>query len=123
MPLFFFSMDQVINPDGNDFQPGWQELIALCLHCCVHTLGADQGFDSAAIERIALHIPDNLNGVVLQTTTPQCLELPAGMLHQLLATSQGPTIIAAELNSLAHSVLLTEVNCLYPPLHMSASCS
>ena len=73
-----FSMDQVINPNGNDFWLGWQELITSHLRHYVCTLGADQGFDPAAIKHIALHIPDNLRGVVLQTTAPQHLELRLG---------------------------------------------
>ena len=111
----YFPVDLILNLDNNTFGPKWQEIITICLCCCICTLGADQGLDPATIKYIALHIPDNLEGVILQTAAPQHLEPLSGMLQQLLATSQGPTLIAAELNISACSALLAEINHLYPP--------
>ena len=71
----YFPVDLILNLKDNTFCPKWQEIIAKHLCCCIYTLGADQGLDPAAVEYTALHIPDNLEGFVLQTAAPQNLEL------------------------------------------------
>ena len=60
-----FPVAQILDPDSNDFWPGWKQTIVSHLHCTICILGADLGLNPAAIDLIVHCIPDDLNGVIL----------------------------------------------------------